>query len=172
MKRSYASTQVNLPSFEAASIRTLGQNIAKRDLAEEGRETDPHITVKYGLHTNDPGKVRRVLANEPPVEVTLGATSFFPGSESGNGDVVKVDVDSADLRRLHKKLSGALAHTDTHPGYKPHATVAYVKTGKGKKYAGDTTLAGRTVTIKQVMFCRKNGSQIAIPLTGKKERDG
>lgn len=166
-KRKYSSTQIQLPPAAARKVTALAASIPDEDLAEDGREDDPHITVKYGLHTNDAGKVRRVLANEPPVVVHLGKTSFFPNGESGSGDVVKVDVDSADLRRLNRKIAKALQVTDTHPTYKPHATVAYVKPGKGKDYEGRSDVDGQVVTIDHIVFSGKNGTRVSIPLTGK-----
>lgn len=162
----YSSTQVDLPAPVADLARAFAAKIPEADLADDGREPRPHVTVKYGLHTSDADAVRTVLADEPPIRLTLGATSFFPASEAGGGDVVKVDVDSADLRRLNAKIAGALKHTDTHPDYKPHVTLAYVKAGKGKAYAGDESLAGTEITLDRVVFAAKDGTQVEIPLTG------
>ena len=167
MKHEYSSTQLQLPPAVADKVIALGESIPDEDLAEDGREDDVHITVKYGLHTNDPGKVRRMLFNEPPVTVTLGNTSIFSADESGTADVVKVDVESEGLRRLNKKIAKALAHSDSHKTYKPHVTVAYVKPGKGKDYEGRSDLAGQTVTIDHLLFSGKNGTKVSIPLTGK-----
>lgn len=164
----YSSTQIELPPATAAAVKALGASIPKADLAEDGKETDPHVTVKYGLHTGDVEKVREVLADEPPITVTLGTTSVFP--DSGHGDVLKVDIDSPDLHRLNAKIADALEHTDTHPDYKPHATIAYLKPGKGKDYAGNDTLQGQTVTIDRITFSAKDGTLTEIPLTGAPAR--
>lgn len=166
-KREFSSTQLQLPKSVAKKVTALAESIPDEDLDDDGRETDPHVTVKYGLHTNDAGKVRRVLFKEPPVTVKLGNTSFFSASESGDADVVKVDVESDDLRRLNRKIAKALEHSDTHTTYKPHVTVAYVKPGKGKDYEGRSDLAGQTVTIDHLLFSAKNGTKVSIPLTGK-----
>ena len=160
-KRDYASTQIVLPKVLAAALRTLSRKIAKADLAEDGREDDPHITVKYGLEDDSPVNVRRVLKEHGPISVTLGKTSIFP--DSGNGDVVKVDVDSKDLHAVHEALN-ALPHGDSHAEYQPHATVAYVKAGKGKQYEGLDDLDGQTFTADTVEFCRKDSSKCRIPL--------
>jgi 2'-5' RNA ligase len=161
----YSSTQLDLPPETATAIQQLGAKIPDADLAKDGRETEPHITVKYGLHGNDPEQVRALLADEPPITVKLGKTSIFP--DSGSGDVVKVDVDSPALHALNKKIADALPHTDTHPEYKPHATVAYVKKGMGAKYAGDASLAGHTVALHSLTFSGKDGQKVEIPLGGK-----
>lgn len=166
-KYKFASTQANLPPDAAKQISTLSAKIPDEDLApEHGREEQPHITVKYGLHGDYVDEVRALLADEPPIRVTFGKTSHFPDVEDGTADAVKVDIDSDDLHRLNKKIADALPHTDTHPDYKPHATVAYVKPGLGKKYDGDTSIAGQSVTLDRLVFSDRNGEQVEIPLGG------
>lgn len=169
--REFSSTQVDLPAAVSGHIRKLADSIPDADLGEDGREDKPHVTVKFGLHTDDVADVRRVLAGEKPITVTLGKTSIFPAKEGADYDVVKVDVDSPDLHRLNAKIAGALEHTDTHPDYKPHATIAYVKAGLGKKYAGRTDLEGQTVTLHEITFSRKNREKVSIPLTGTPQAD-
>ena len=163
----YSSTQIDLPPDIGEQVLALGAVIPDAALAADGREDKPHVTVLYGLHGVDAGKARRVLANEPPITVTFGKTSYFSNSESDSGDVLKVDVESDDLRRLNKRLA-KLPHTNTHAGYAPHATIAYLKPGTGKKYAGDSSLEGQTATVSSVTFVSKNGTRVVIPLTGKK----
>jgi N12 class adenine-specific DNA methylase/2'-5' RNA ligase len=165
--REFSSTQVDLPKGDTDAIQALGRKIPDGDLAEDGREDKPHVTVKFGLHTDDVAEVRRVLAGEPPITLTLGKTSLFPAKEGADYDVVKVDVDSPDLHRLNAKIAGALEHTDTHPDYKPHATIAYVKAGLGEKYVGLSDLEGRKVTLNAVTFSGKDRTTVSIPLTGK-----
>jgi hypothetical protein len=62
--------------------------------------------------------------------------------------------------------------TDTFPEYKPHATIAYVKKGRGAKYAGDDFLQGKTITLDSVTFSGRDGERVEIPLTGKPESTG
>lgn len=166
-QHSYSSTQFNLPSEHAAAITELARQIPDEHLAENGRETTPHVTVKYGLHTDNPDQLHEILKDHPPVPVTFGKTSVFPNGESGSGDVVKVDVDSPELHALNQKIAGAMPVTDTHPEYKPHATVAYVKPGMGEQYAGNGALEGKTTTLDRLTFSSRNGKQVEIPLTGR-----
>lgn len=161
----FSSTQVDLPPAVSDKVKAVAATIPDEDLAENGRETEPHVTVKYGLHTDDVAEVRKVLAQEPPITVKLGALSTFP--DSGNGEVVKADVDSSELHRLNQKIADALPTTDTHPTYSPHVTLAYVKPGAGQKYVGRDDLKGQTATIDAVTFSPKDGEPVTIPLTGK-----
>jgi DNA repair protein RadC len=170
-KYEFSSTQIELPQKTAAAIKQLAADIPDADLAADGREKDPHVTIKYGIHDEDPAQIRKLLEGERPITVTFGETSFFPNGESNSGDVLKADVDSPDLHRLNKKIAGAVANTDTHPEYKPHATIAYLKPGLGKKYAGDDSLVGRTVTVRSVTFSSKDGTLTEIRLNGVKEDD-
>jgi hypothetical protein len=57
----YSSTQLDLPAPLASQVQALGQSIPDTDLlAEDGREDQPHVTVKYGLETDDlPGQRNR-----------------------------------------------------------------------------------------------------------------
>lgn len=165
----FSSTQVNLPKEQASPVLKLGRSIPDTDLAADGRETEPHITVKYGLHTATAEKLRPLLANEKPITATIGKTSTFKGVEDGTADAVIAEVDSPDLHRLNKIIADALPHTDTHPDYKPHVTIAYVKPGKGEKYAGRDDLKGTKITLSEITFSGKNGETVSIPLgTGKR----
>ena len=170
-EHSFSTTQVNLPDAIAKRIIGMARAIPDEDIETDGRAGDsegsaPHVTVKYGLHTNDVDKVAEVIKDEPPITVRLGSTSYFPNGESGSGDVLKFDVDSPDLQRLNAKISEALDTTDTHPGYTPHVTVAYLKAGKGKDYEGDESLSGQMVTLDRIRFSTKEGRIFEIPLTG------
>lgn len=168
VERKFSSTQVNLPESEATRrIERFGKMIPDSVLAADGRETTPHITVKYGLHGDDIAGVKKVLADEGPITVTLGKTSIFSASESGAADVVKVDIDSPDLHRLNAKIADALPHTDTFPDYKPHLTVAYVKPGEGKKYAGKSFVEGQKITLNSIAFSDTSGNVTEIPLKGE-----
>lgn len=169
----YSSTQTNLPltARPVQKILAFGKQIPDNMLAEDGREETPHITVKYGLHGEDPAEVQKLLADEGPITVTLGKTSVFPAATTGQPyDVVKVDVESPDLHRLNAKIADALPHTDTFPTYEPHITVAYVKPGEGQKYADKEFVEGMKLTLPSIHFSSKSGELTEIPLKGEKPR--
>jgi 2'-5' RNA ligase len=156
----YSSTQLDLPKKAAGWIAGLRSKIDKADLAEKGLELKPHVTVRYGLHTENPDDVRELLAYEWPITITLGRTAFF---STPIGDAVIVLVESWALTDLNERLA-KLPHTNTHADYIPHITLGYVKPGLGGKYVDDNSLAGKTVTIGTLTFSSKDGTETKIPL--------
>ncbi len=156
----YSSAQVHLPSELASVVRRMARDIDERDLLH--RETVPHITLKYGLHSTDPQPVRSVLTSEPPIKVRFGRTEIF---ELDDEDVVYVKVFSPDLRRLNEKLKRLSPHTEEHPQYQPHVTVAHVKKGRGKKYTGRSDLENKTHTFEAVRFSKPSGRKTTIGLS-------
>lgn len=130
----YSWVYIDLPKNIASAMMELGKQIDKDDLfdgeADGGLETEPHVTVKYGLLTEDSKEVKECLNGARGGEVYLAASSIF---EAEKYDVVKIAVESKALDELHEKLN-RLPHEDKHMEYQPHATIAYVKSGRGKKY--------------------------------------
>lgn len=162
----FSSTQVNLPETLAAQICQWNHDlIPNSDLYingdDYGREDEFHVTVLFGLHANNADGVKKVLLGEKPIKLTLGSTSIFEGDKY---DVVKVSVESNDLCRLNKILRKSCEHTQTHPKYIPHCTLAYVKRGLGKKYVGDDKFAGTKVEIDEVLFSNKRREKTRIAL--------
>ena len=156
----YSSTQVDVPLGLAKEVAKLSKTIPDEDLADDGREDEPHITVKFGLTTNDPDEVREVLQDAEPFEITIGDISTFRSDEY---DVVKLDIKSPGIRKLNKTVA-KLDHHDTHPQYRPHITLAYVKKGRGKKYTGSNKLSGRSFTATEITFSDKNRKHTKIKL--------
>lgn len=168
-ERKFSSTQVQLPEELAQLVRDHAASIPDAALAEDGRENDPHVTVKWGLHDQDHSKVARLVKGSGSVAAKLGKASVFRASKANpDYDVVKIDVESPDLHKLNKRIS-MLPHTDTHPGYKPHITLAYVKPGLGDKFAGPIDgLTGHALVFHSLRFSPKGGDPTEIPLGTKK----
>lgn len=158
----YSSTQVQITGRPAELMAKLARSIPDADLSSDGREKESHVTVKWGLHFQTPSmRLRAALKDFGPVELTLGKTSLF---ENADGDVLKVEVDSPDLHRLNKLISRVVPTHSTHPTYIPHATIAYLKRGRGKKYAGDKSVAGTKIHVDSVTFSGKKGKREVLPL--------
>ncbi len=157
------------------AIKKMAMRIKDADLAEDGREENVHVTIKYGLHTDDAEEVQQIVSGFGPVVIKLGKSSLFPAKEAGDQrggadyDVVKIDVvDSPDLVRLNQLISDSLECTDTHPNYKPHVTLAYVKPGLGRKYVGNSDVAGMQVNCSELVFSNQSHEKSAISLINKK----
>ena len=124
---------IKLPEDVTKKIIEFSKEIPSDELTEDGRETQPHITLKYGLQVDDYSLVRECLNGKNGGSAHLGVSSVFENEEF---DVVKVSCAGSSLHRIHKALN-QLPHEDNYMIYKPHATIAYVKKGCGKKYAGN-----------------------------------
>ena len=161
--RDFSSTQLDLPAELATMVRSIGRDIKSEDLVQ--LEHVPHITLKYGLHTNDPQPVRAILAAEAPISVKFGRTEVLSG---GDDDALVIKIFSPDLRRINARFKRLLPHTETYPQYQPHATVAYVRKGRGKKYVGRGDLEGRTQTFNEVRFSSRSGRRTMISLQTSK----
>lgn len=159
----YSTTQLDLPEDIAGEVRSRAAKIADEDLAPDGREAAPHVTVKYGIEGDDAAAVARALEGQGPITVRLGKTSLFKSPEH---DVVKIDVHSQQLRDLNKRLREAVPNVETQPEYKPHVTLGYVKPGRGAKYEGDRSFIGREITIDRLTFSDRQGKTTVIPLQG------
>lgn len=159
----WACAYAPLPQPQAAAVLALGRRIPDDQLASDGRETEPHVTIKYGIGADDPEAVRAIVEASPPIKVVFGAASVFANDEY---DVLKFDVWSDGLSRLNDAIDRAVPHVDTHDWYQPHATVAYLKPGTGQLYAGDKSLEGQEAVIDRVVFSDRAGRKTVMMLKG------
>jgi len=97
-----------------------------------GKEDDPHVTLLYELHDDetDDEEVFSACSEIEYPEIKLHNVSCFKNDKY---DVLKFDAECEELHKANKKLS-KLPHTTSFPDYHPHATIAYLKSGKGDKY--------------------------------------
>lgn len=165
--RKFSSTEVRFPFETSEEIKEFGfQLIADDDIYElEGREDVPHVTVKYGLHAAYPDDLEFILEGVKPVKAIIGKTDIF---EAEKYDVVFLSIRSLGLHRLNKLISEYTEVTDTQPSYTPHATLAYVKKGRGKKYIGiaQPELTGHEVEFDRIYFSNREDEEFEIALTG------
>ncbi len=159
---SYSCVMAPIGGDAGKAMKSLAASIPDDELADDGREGDPHATLLYGLHDDSSKDVRTMLGDEPPITMTLGKTKVFPANEKRQSDVIVVAIDSPDLHRLNAKLK-TLPFTSNYPDYSPHATIAYVKPGLGQKYAGRTVYDG-TVTSASVTHSNSKNVKIKVPL--------
>jgi DNA topoisomerase-1 len=87
-----------------------------------------------------------------------------PKTLAGANDVVLINVISPDLHSVNALISDHLEHTDTHPDYHPHVTLAYVKAGTGAYYKGLSLFAGQEFTVDSLVFCGTDGEETVVSL--------
>lgn len=168
----YGSTQFDLPEDVAGIIRSFGQtDISDSDLfvdraqGIEGRESDIHVTVLYGLGKNvTPSGVTDIVAGFGPVSLVLDETSLF--TNAPDYDVLKIDVASSALLLLHNRLREQLgAPGNRFPHYQPHITIAYLKKGRGHHYLTGRYFKGMQVKVSTLQFSGSDGLKTPISLT-------
>lgn len=164
-KREFSSTQVQIEDKSIKEkIKSFQKTIPKKILVDDGMETDLHITVKYGLHTNDEEEVRELVKGFGKVRAYLDVVSYFEASEFRDNDVLKISVDSKDLERLNKLISKNLEFTSNYPKYEPHLTLAYIKTGEGKKWDGIKDFVDTELEFDSIIFSSKDSKKIKLSL--------
>jgi 2'-5' RNA ligase len=167
---SYGCLMAMLPDEVATRIRGFAALIPDEDIFEDGsgehgRETQPHITVKYGLHTDDGALVASKMSEQVVAHATLGSITAF---ENEKFTVLKLDIDSRCLHRLNAFVSENFEVTDKYPEYHPHATIAYLRKGADwKKYACDL-FKGTEVTFDTLLFSCANDVETVVALKGTK----
>ena len=179
---------VGAPKEIAEAIKEFSKTIPEDELYydkdpdefSQGREDWPHVTALFGLKSQDPEDVQALLSDFGEVEFELGKVSLFENDDKPY-DVVKVDVQSQDLKRMNKLLCDNLDYETDFPDFHPHLTIAYVKKGKGKKWVGEGEFEGMRASTDEYHFSNADGKQkyslvaketnSSLQLTDKQESD-
>lgn len=126
-----------------------------------GRELEPHITILYGLFTEDVRIVEEALSNCDPITFVLGKVGSF---EQDKYDVIFVEVEPiGELLTAREKLL-QLPHQLSFPDYNPHITLAYVKKGTASQFLKNEIFNGIAETSANVLFSTKSGGKMMITL--------
>jgi 2'-5' RNA ligase len=99
---------------------------------QSGKETEPHVTLLYGLHSNvTPQIIQQILDRIHFGDIALNNPSLFQNSEY---DVLKFDAEGNGLQQAHDILS-KLPNSNEYTEYHPHMTIAYLNKGTaGNEY--------------------------------------
>jgi hypothetical protein len=165
----HSSTQVDLPEQIAQEVLLWGKiNIPKADLCTtgdaHGLEDEIHVTLLYGLTVDGPDGVAEFFKKVKPFEVRLGIINCF--KDDKHHDVLKIDVESPIMEKLHYVLRENFKNKATRPTYHPHITVGYLKKGKVDKYIGDEKFRGVVFKADKITYSSKDGKKILMPLLG------
>lgn len=164
----HSSTQIDLNQDISNEVLEWGKiNIPNDALFEDdldkGRENDIHCTLLYGLKTTDPSDVQRLIPKDMH-EITLRFGLITAFMTKPDYDVLKIDIESPELLRLHYILRNNLENDNSYPDYQSHLTVAYLKKGQALKYIGDDNFRYRTFVTPVIQFSPPNAEKIEIRL--------
>lgn len=156
---------------EAGEIRSFGKAYIPDDvLAEDGRESDPHMTILYGFQGIKPDQVVSFVEDAPTFFVRLGKVGKFEGEDH---DVIKIDAESEGAREMNSRLAEHFRVTQTHPEYKPHITLAYVKKGSCDHLIGSEVFDGQEIHVRSLTYSdEKNNKHNIILSEGDIHDDG
>ena len=120
---------------EEKHLKLISDFIDKEDIYEEyGIEEEAHVTVLYGFNQTVTKKNIKPVMEDKCIfhtDIEFVGISLF---ENEKYDVIKLDVKSEKLNEYNKFFSENFPFESNFPDYKPHLTIAYVKSGLGKKY--------------------------------------
>jgi len=169
VKYDFSSVHVNLPGPLCDEIIDWGKKQIKDNdiyvLQKDptfGREDEIHATILYGIHAESPQSTIKILQNQGPIKAKMGRVGIF--TNPSNYDVIMIQIESDDLKRLNKLIVDNIPHTNKYGLYKPHVTIAYVKKGKGWKHFGAARWSGTEFECDYAVFSSKNGSKHKFPI--------
>lgn len=143
-------------TFDCPELKKLHDLIDEKDLHEYGFEKEQHVTLLYGIHSDEVSdeEVMDISLSFKYPQIRIHNLSLFQNEKF---DVLKFDVDCDVLHKVNKELC-KLPHTTEYPNYKPHVTIAYLKPGLGKKYLnGSKDLYAKPIGIE---YSLPDGSKI------------
>jgi hypothetical protein len=158
----YGCVMANLSAREAAPINLWrDKRIPDDALTDDGKEPNLHVTVKYGLTSDDPSPIEAIAAGiTTPITADTGDIMRF--TTHPDYDVLVVSIVSPDLVGLNAAVKAATPCVDTFPVYIPHMTLAYVKKGALPHLDGNSDLAGHHFAFRTLEFSTADKKQIWI----------
>lgn len=156
-KDNYGCVMLYLDFPEVNKIHDMiNPNDIYEDPADDsfGLETEPHVTILFGLHSEvSTEDIENSLKKFTFGSCRLTNASTFDGPPY---DVLKYDIDGDGLYEANIELQ-KFPYTSDFPEYHPHLTIAYLKTGKGKRYADALKGSSFTLIPKFAVYSKPNG---------------
>ena len=142
---------------EFPQIKDKWGNLKDNPNEEYGYENQAHVTVLYGIQNeSDYFEIRRILAKAEPPELEVGKISSFRRDDSPF-DVLKLDVISPSLSKIHNLLKNKFENNYKFPDYQPHITLAYIKKNTNTEIEKSCAWTGTRYQVNAVQFCHKDG---------------
>jgi len=140
--------------IDSADVYTEG------DGSSFGIETEPHVTLLYGLHSTVlDSSVKEALSSIEFSKCTLTNASLF----ENKFDVLKFDVSGESIYTANKELT-KLPYTSDYPDYHPHMTISYLKKGTGSRYVKSLKSTEFKIKPSHIMYSKPNGDKIRMEL--------
>jgi len=139
-------------SVATEALAFAQKNLDDNNLAPDGRETEPHVTILYGFEPEfDTSLLATEIGKQESLDFTFGAVSRF---ECPEYDVLKIDTNSPDSQKLHYHLRTKFGDSVSvsHPVYHPHVTLGYVKKGSHKELDGNNAFQGKKVSVSELTY--------------------
>lgn len=156
--------------FDFPIMNKIHDAIDPNDIYTEGDdygvETEPHITILFGLHNDIPdADIINVVKNTAFGDCRIHSPSLFSVDEH---EVLKYEVSYADrggafLHKLNQELK-KFPYTSEFPNYEPHMTIAYLKKGCGQRYVKMLQGSNFILKPKNARYSKANKTQIKIPI--------
>lgn len=153
MEKKYNCIMIGYEPIEL--ITKIQESIDPNDLLpEKGLETEPHVTLLYGLHdTVLWDNVKKYLSPLSDYRSYIYNINYF----SNDGfDVLKMDINCDNMQKTNKLLRNNLPHDTFYPNYIPHMTIAYLKPNCGQKYKRDMLSKIIPIEPKEYIFSYGN----------------
>jgi len=144
----------------------LTSTISDSDLYDDnsgkyGKETEPHVTLLYGLHSNvKPQIVQQILDNIHFGDIQLQNVSVF---QNPDYDVLKMDAIGNGLDKANSILK-KLPNSNEYDEYNAHMTIAYLQKGKWQQYANKFRDFTFTVTPLFAIYSVPSGKKFKLKI--------
>ena len=167
----FGSTHLGFSSEDLQRLHEPWCSISKDELAEEGIETDTHLTIRYGIEDVNFTHLYNELLPTHKFPVHVFDIGMF---ETKDGDCIHWECVKTgpllQLRETVEKIAECVA--PNFPDYKPHITIAYVKKGLGpsiieriREHLGINEDWVLRVQAESLIYGAKDGKRHVIPFS-------
>ncbi len=152
-----------VPNEVADQCYGLWSQIEPDELAGDGIEDWPHITLLYGVVGATIEEMVDAARRLDAFDVVFGNMDCFPPGRDGSS-ALKICCEGTGIHEANAKLSQALPCEITWPDYQPHLTVAYVNpASRWATGPNACSLSGKAARIESVIV-DFNGRRVRVPL--------
>ena len=154
---------------DAVDFLEFGSEIPDAELYREGDdfglEKSPHVTILYGIQSQDVGPVKEIAAKFGPLTVACGRVTMFDNADNDKPyQPLYVPVYGGPLTKFNRRLKALPYQNDYDGRFIGHICVAYLKRGEAKKWCGDGRFAGKFITMNHLVFSTPDHGKTVIPL--------